>query len=120
MRVAAADHSPVDERHPFLGGLRRCDPERLRLRRRIVDVVVLQDAELVVSELRLCQPRPLLEHDYGEPGGGELLRDDAASGAGSDDRKVHRVARLKASRDALGTSLPLLVHAHPLLLISAS
>ena len=60
---------------------------------RVVRVLALHErAELVVIELRLGQPRALLEHDDRKPGRRQLFREDAAGGAGTDDDEVDGVA----------------------------
>jgi hypothetical protein len=93
MRVAAAHKSAVDQHLSALRRVLRRGPERMWLRRGIVDVVAAHErAELVVVELAFGQPRALLEHNDRMSRRREFLRDDAAGGSGADDDEVHDVA----------------------------
>src|SRR5690606_351087 len=49
--------------------------------------------DLVVREIARPAKGPLLEQHDVEPRGGELAGEDAAGGAGADDREIDRLAR---------------------------
>ena len=58
-------------------------------------MVLHKRGELVVIELRLCQPGTLLQHYDRVSRRGEFLRDDAAGRSRSYDREINRIAREK-------------------------
>jgi hypothetical protein len=93
MGVAAADEPAVDHGQHFPRRVCCGRAKRMRLCQRIVgELGLIGRAELVVVEVGDGQPRPLLEHDDGEPRRRQLLGEDAAGGAGPDDDEIDEVA----------------------------
>src|SRR5262249_42613367 len=57
------------------------------------ELMVEDDAEFVVLEVRRRAIRTLFQNDHAEAGGGEFLAEDAARGTRTDDHKVDFLAR---------------------------
>jgi hypothetical protein len=98
VHAAAADRARVDERrrkvlHP--GFFRLAPPEGLRVLALVTahELLIEEHAQLVVREVLRAPVRALLKDDDVEPRRRQLLRENAAGGAGSHDHEVDGLAR---------------------------